>query len=250
MKLLYLSKDKVLGSFLSALIADNLSFNLHQEKIIFSENNHFIKILNNLSNLNSILLYNSSIEQHRLTIELFPLIIYSYENRETLAIINQLKKEQKTIEILIIIVNLILSDRINFDAPIQQIIDNLEHQDLSIIDRLNQLDRILKNKETFSIVNEIFKPDFDEESQEIYQALYIFLSNPYTIENSLQRSQYFSQKTQETMILSGYLLGLYHGYSKLPYQWYNTLKLICEKNEIEILTEKLVAQWQGKMDNI
>ncbi|WP_017295337.1 hypothetical protein [Geminocystis herdmanii] len=242
MKLLYLSKDKVLGSFVTALIADNLSSNLHQEKIIFSENNHFINLLNNIYNLNSILQYNSSIE-------LFPLMIYSYENRETLEIINQLKKEQKAIEILIIIVNLILVDRINFDEPIQQIIEHLETKDISIINNLNQLDRILKNQETLTIVNEIFNTEFDIELQEIYQALYIFFSNPYHLENSLQRSQYFVKKTQETIILSGYLLGLYHGYSKLPYQWHNILNLNPENTEIEILTEKLVAQWQGKMEN-
>lgn len=242
MKLLYLSKDKVLGSFFTALIADNFSSNINQKKIIFSENNHFIRILNHLSNLNSFLQYNSAIE-------LFPLIIYSYENREILPIINQLKKQQKTIEVLIIIVNLILSDRTNFDTPIQEIINHLNNQDLSIIDSLNKLDRILKNKATFSIVNEIFKTEFELETTEIYQALYIFLSNPYTIKNSLQRSQYFPQKTQETMILSGYLLGLYHGYSNLPDQWHNTLKLNPQNTEIETLTEKLVAQWQGKMEN-
>jgi hypothetical protein len=242
MKLLYLSKDKVLGSFFTALMADNLSSNIDQEKIIFRENNHFSKSINNFFNLTSIL-------QDKSSIELFPFIIYSYENKETLEIIKQLKKQQKTIEILIIIVNLILVDRINFDDPIQQIINHLETPDLSIINNLNQLDRILKNKETFSIVHEIFKTDFHPESLEIYQALYIFLSNPYTLENSLQRSQYFSQKTQETMILSGYLLGLYHGYSNLPYQWHNILKLNQKNTEIEILTEKLLAQWQGKMDN-
>jgi hypothetical protein len=236
-----LSKDKLLGSFLTALIADNLSSNINNQKK-FSENNHFIKILNNLSNLNFIFQYNSSIE-------LFPLMIYSYENRQTLEIINQLKKQQKSMEVLIIIINLILSDRINFDDPIPQIINHLETPNLSIINNLNQLDRILKNKETFSIVHEIFKTDFHPISQEIYQGLYIFFSNPHDLKNSLQRSQYFSHKTQETMILSGYLLGLYHGYHNLPYQWHNILKPNPETIEIEILTEKLVAQWRGKMDN-
>ncbi len=247
MKLSYLSKDKVLGSFLTALIADNLSSNLNREKIVFSENNHFIKILNNIFNLNSIFEDKSSIAQRRFTIELFPLIIYSYENTETIAIIEQLKKQDKSIEVLIIIVNLILSDRLNFDNPIQQIIDHLDN--LSLINSLSKRDRILKTKETFTIINETFKTDFELENKEIYQALYIFLSNPYDIENSLQRSQYFSQQTQETMILSGYLLGLYHGYHNLPYKWHNILKINPENNEIETLTEKLVAHWQGKMDN-
>lgn len=254
MKLLYLSKDKVLGSFLTALIADNLSSNLNLEKIVFSENNHFIKILNNIFNLNSIFEDKSSIEQRRFMIaqrhfmiELFPLIIYSYENTETLAIIEQLKKQDKSIEVLIIIVNLILRDQLNFDDPLPQIIDHLEN--LSLINSLNKLDQILKTKETFTIINETFKTDFELENKEIYQALYIFLSNPYDIENSLQRSQYFSQQTQETMILSGYLLGLYHGYHNLPYKWHNILKINPENNEIETLTEKLVAHWQGKMDN-
>lgn len=248
MKLLYLSKDKILGSFLTAFIADNLSSNINTQQK-FSENNHFIKILNNLSSLDSILQYKSSIMTQHCTIELFPLIIYSYENRETLEIINQLKKQQQTLEILIILIHLILVDQINFNAPIQQIIDHLKTQDITIINNLNKLDQILKKKETFTIINEIFKTDFKLEAKEIYQALYIFFTNPYTIENSLQRSQYFSQKTQETMILSGYLLGLYHGYHNLPYQWHNILKLNSENTEIEILTEKLVAHWQGKMDN-
>lgn len=240
MKLLYLSKDKVLGSFLTALIADNLSTNLHQKKIIFSETNHFINLLNNIYKLNYIFQYSS-------LVELFPFIIYSYENQETLAIIEQLKKQDESIEVLIIIVNLILSDRLNFDDPLQQIIDHLEN--ISIINSLHKLDRILKTRETFTIINETFKTDFELENKEIYQALYIFLSNPYNIEDSLQRSQYFSQKTQETMILSGYLLGLYHGYHNLPYKWHNILKLNPENTEIETLTEKLVAHWQGKIDN-
>lgn len=248
MKLLYLSKDRVLGSFFTALIADNLSSNINRnQKNFFSENNHFVKILNHIFNLNFIFEGKSLIAQYHLIIELFPLIIYSYENRQNTTIIEQLKKQDKSIEVLIIIVNLILSDQLNFDNPLPQIIDHLEN--LSLINSFNKLDRILKTKKTFTIINETFKTDFELENKEIYQALYIFFSNPYDIENSLQRSQYVSEKTQETMILSGYLLGLYHGYSNLPYQWHHILKLNPENKEIERLTEKLVAHWQGKMDN-
>ncbi|MGI0480043.1 hypothetical protein ACN4EE_04555 [Geminocystis sp. CENA526] len=239
MGLVYLSKNKVLGCFFSALIADNL---INKSDYLLEQLPIFLNNINKFNNL-------TNFEENISFISLFPLIVYSYQNAETKEIIEQWQNQQPTLEILVIIVNLILSKKLNLNEPIKQIINHLNTQDSSLINSLDRLDRTLSNKETLTVIETIFKDNFALESVAIYQTLYLFFSNPYALENCLQRSLYFSQKIQETTILTGYLLGLYHGYSNLSSEWLNTIKLNPKTKEIKTLTEKLVAKWQGKMDN-
>lgn len=262
MTLIYLSSDKILGSFITALIAQNLTNNRDSNFINLENNNNLLilafnilKDLTNDLNVDEKLLANQckDLIASEISIALFSLIIYTYQNPEKLAIILDnccgSKVNQESIKIFIIMVNLILSQQLEFKKITPQIMAYLDDKKQEIINHLRFIDEMIINRQPLKEVNNIFKENFKEDSLAIYQSLYAFFSYPYHLENSLQRSTYFAQQSQATTILTGYLLGLYHGYIHIPYSLRSQLKLNPKIREIEILTEKLVANWQGKMDN-
>ncbi|BAQ63980.1 hypothetical protein [Geminocystis sp. NIES-3709] len=251
MTLIYLSTDKVLGSFATALIGQNLGNDRDVNIGILDDNYSFLmrsfEILNSLINNHKIdRLFTAS----KSTIEIFPLIIYSYQNIEILdIIINEEKHNKYNVKILTTLVNIILSKSLEFNSLTSQIIPYLDQENSKIFNHFKLIDKLIVNKCSLTKINEIFKQNFEEDSIAIYQSLYSFFSNTYNLKNSLQRSIYFDQQFQETAILTGYLLGLYHGYRNIPYQWRRSIELNPKIKQIEMLSKKLVANWQGKMDN-
>lgn len=262
MTLIYLSSDKILGSFIAALIAQSLTNNRGNNFINLDNNNNSLAIAfdvlkslakDGLIDKNLLVNQGKNLSGSEILIAFFPLIIYTYQNSEKLAIILDnccgSKVNQDSIKVFIIVVNLILSQQLEFKKITPQIMAYLDDKKQEIISHLQLIDEMIINRQPLTEVDNIFKENFKEDSLAIYQSLYAFFSYPYHLENSLQRSTYFAQQSQATAILTGYLLGLYHGYIHIPYSLRSQLKLNPKIREIEILTEKLVANWQGKMDN-
>lgn len=262
MTLIYLSSDKMLGSFITALIAQNLTNNRGNNFTNLDNNNNSLtiafEVLKGLTKdgiIDEKLLVNQcqNLSASEILIALFPLIIYSYQNSEKLAIILDnccgSKVNQDSINVFIIVVNLILSQQLELKKITPQIMAYLEDKKQEIINHLQFIDEMIINQQPLTEVDNIFKENFKEDSLAIYQSLYAFFSYPSHLENSLQRSTYFAQQSQATAILTGYLLGLYHGYLNISYQWRKSIEFDSKKQEIEKLTQKLVARWQGKMDN-
>lgn len=262
MTLIYLSFDKILGSLTTALIGKNLTN--YSDKNPIHLDNHYspltiafdvLKSLTDNQIIEEKLLVNQCryLNSNEISIAFFPLIIYNYHNPEKLALIIDnycnSKVNQDSIKVFAIIVNLILSQQLEFKKITPQIIVNLESKKEEIINYLHLIDKMINYHQPLIEVDKIFNDNFNQDSLAIYQSLYIFLCQPYPLENSLKRSAYFSQQSESTIILTGYLLGLYHGYLNIPYQLRRKQELQTKIKEIEKLTKKLVAQWQGKMDN-
>ncbi|NCO75340.1 MAG: hypothetical protein GW795_03155 [Cyanobacteria bacterium] len=266
MSLLFLPSDKVLGSFITAFIGKNL-VNQHSN---FIKNNHdsfslACQLLQYLAiNNYQFQLFWQTQSQHffpsDIAIAMFPLMIYNYHNpkilEKELAIISNNyslgKIEEDSIKIIITIVNLILTNELEFS----EIIGNLTKGKDEIKNYLQLIEEFIKNHAPLTQVEEKLSTNIPKNLLSIYQSIYCFFSFPDNLKISLQRSSYFAQESEATAILTGYLLGLYHGYINIPYQWRTEINFTSspiESNlkikEIEILTEKLVANWQGKMDN-
>ncbi len=273
MTLLHLSFDKILGSFFTALIAEGLTNN-GDKNIVMLGNNYYpltivFDILKSLTDdviIDEQLLVSQfkNLSATEISIALFPSIIYNYQSPEKLAqqlaIISEngcySKVSEDGVIVFIIIVNLILSKQLELKQITPQIMPYLEDKKQETINHLQLIDKMIIDKHLLTEVDCIFRQKFRKDFQGIYQGLYSFFSYPSNFENSLLRSTYFSQESQSTAILTGYLLGLYHGYLNIPHQWRlhssppsSQIQLNPKIKEIVILTKKLVANWQGKMDN-
>lgn len=240
MKLFCLSYAQVSGSLINALIADffvnNLSHNQgSNDNIFFDKIIHTFNYILNLDRLDYPY-------PNKTVLDLFPFIIYSYENDDRLDILNDLDNND---HLIIPLVYYLLEHQNYQDIDIPKFII---HQP-NLYDNLTEVDRLVKNRVTLSKAEKILSENYPQEKLYIYQALYNFFSHPYHIEISLKRSLYFSHQTKETAILTGYLLGLYRGYFNIPQSWLFFPELKDEIREIERLSNKLVAQWAGKIDN-
>lgn len=262
MTLIYLSQDKILGSFVSALIGQKLTQNSNENPTNLDYNyplNISFEILKDLVN-HKIIDENLFIDKVKnldtidTIISIFPWIIYNYQNNEKLIIITNnfhdlIKVNQNGINLFINIINLILNQGLKSKIMTFDTILSLKDKNESINDYLLLINEMIIKQQPLTEVDNIFKQNIPKDSLALYQSLYAFFSNLYNFESSLNRTIYFSQQSQATSILTGYLLGLYHGYIHIPYQWRSQIKLDSQIAEIHQLTQKLVAQWQGKIDN-
>jgi len=251
MELIYISKDKVFACFFCGFISQILAQNYHKSvdntlNIIsfLKQIIHFIQSSIN----NNDLIFIKNFNNYDDLLELFPLILYSYHHQNILEIIKKFNNSQHLL-LLNKVITAILARKIDSEYSIEPIIKRLNNDNLQTDNYLQLLTETITKKISFIEVNQLFSEKIEEQYREIYQALYIFFSNPYDIEKSLQRSLYFSTKSEETTVLTGHLLGLYHGYFNLPYHWTISPEFQAKKQEIAILVDRLVALWQGKMDN-
>ncbi|BAQ62206.1 hypothetical protein GM3708_2612 [Geminocystis sp. NIES-3708] len=261
MTLIYLSQDKILGSFVSAFIGQKLTQNSNKNLINLDYDyplnitfDILKNIVNNTNDQNLFINKIKNLETIDTLICIFPWIIYHYQNTEKLIVIrnnySDLKVNLNSINLFINIINLILNQGLKsnkimtFDSVV-----SLKNKNETINDYLLLINQMIIKCQPLTEVDKIFKQNIPEDSLALYQSLYAFFSTIYNFESSLKRTLYFSQQSQATSILTGYFLGLYHGYIHIPYQWRSQIKLNSQIAEINQLTQKLVAQWQGKIDN-
>ncbi|MBL1210045.1 ADP-ribosylglycohydrolase family protein [Geminocystis sp. GBBB08] len=274
--MLYLSSVMIQGSLITGLIGSNLTknkdkYSLNELSFSAFEVPLFIlkSIINNpiidlksfdkqlKQNQNGLFKNNYAIASSELVITFFPLLIYNYQNfsefSDELKLFKRIflpsKLNDNSLDIFIVMINLIVNKQLNFISISSQVISDLNTNDEKNINQLKLIDELITNHLPLVKVEEKLSLNVDEDSLAICQSIYSFFSFPHNIENCLKRSTYFSQQSEKTAILTGYLLGLYHGYPNIPYQWRKSLELNPKIKEIEILTQKLVANWQGKMDN-
>lgn len=259
MTLIYLSQDKILGSFIMAMISQKLTQNNHDNLLNLHYNyplNVSIDIFRNIAN-DTIIDENILLNKIKILdpidtiITIFPLIIYQYHH-EKLVILdnsNELTQHKNTINIFINIIYLLLTkepknNKINLNDLIF-----LADKNQNIINYFTLINTMIINHQLLTEVEQIFQNNIPVDDLAFSQSLYSFFSNLSNIKSSLKRSIYFSHQSQKTAILTGYLLGLYHGYLNIPYEWRKQIKSSSWMIEINQLTQKLVARWQGKIHN-
>lgn len=263
-ELICLEESQIFGALTSAKIACNLVI---PQKDLFDFKQYIplefnLRIINKIINLNleNELVLTEDLREEiaclndtEKTIALFSLIVYCYKNTSKLEQElnklfnkNQQKKYFKHFKLVAIVIFMIIENKLNWQNIFNEIYQKFEGK--------NQLlENLVMSKLTLSEVEEelINSPILSSANRGIYQALYSFLTMNYSWEISLQRSSQFSQKKEETTILTGLLLGLHHGYWNIPFSWRNRLKAYQENemSKIENLSQQLVARWQGKLDN-
>ncbi len=262
---IYLEYSQVFGSLVSSLIAFKLTKNNLEieEYLPLQICFYLLEDITNRSQYNLDIIIQKfgqqihDFNESQITIALFPLILYHSQNLTQLEIelnlITQnlsLKPEQlDSIKIYIILVILITEKKLinenlffNIKAKLEEVEeDNILFSNLELIKQLIEQKLTLLEIETKFL--EIIKLD----NLAIYQALYSFLSLPNNLEISLSRSSQFKYYQTETVVLTGFLLGLKNGYLTIPYQWRKTIEQEESVSKISILSDKLVAKWQGKL---
>jgi hypothetical protein len=207
-----------------------------------------------------------------MAIALYPLIIYCYKNdyrleQELETIINYSSSKDRLLNDLRIfteVIYLILDKKIEKERIISPINSQIDSDKIESIRLIQFIETAIEQKLPLTKVEEklIAQELYSYPNLGIYQALYSFFCLPENWEISLSRSKQFSQQQLVTSILTGLLLGLYHGYLGIPNHWRKKIsskKIGNQKSvdshfvsyilNLENISHKLVARWQGKLDN-
>ncbi len=184
-------------------------------------------------------------------IALMPLTVYRHENtkklEEDLVNISKLwlncSSTYEDLRIWSLFVTLV----INQNTINSQIINQLSRHSQTESSQKNL--QIIKDCLTKKSTLQQLQSQLEIESQSlvIYQAIYSFLSIPEYFEISLLKSTRIGGQSHTVTILTGFLLGLYHGYLNIPLIWRKYLELlpIVREEKIDQLSKNFLHTWQG-----
>lgn len=267
MSLIYLQESEIEASFLMAIYALNMGSNLGKNcdlssvesiplNIAFSMLNHlsmereindeFYRKIRNEYNI-----YPDSLSLSEGAIAFFPLFLFYYGDNSNLDEKLELIKNDyftsntnlNSWKILIITINLILQKQLKIDNIALQIVSFLEKYTLEELEAIKIVEHLIREKIYLTEAEKILQAKIDNHELGIYQALYSFLCLPNNIPMSLSRSKQFTHKQETTRILTGFLLGLYNGYSSI----YSFVNFTYQEKAFEQIIDQFVAQWRGKI---
>ncbi|MTF37620.1 hypothetical protein [Cyanobacterium aponinum] len=267
MSLIYLQESKIEASFLIAIYAlnmgDNLGTTLDLSSVEFIPLKIAFSVLNHLSVereindefhqkiYNEYSIYPDSLSLSEGAIAFFPLFLFYYGDNRNLDKKLELIKDNyfssntnlNSWKILIIITNLILRKKLEIDKITLQTVSFLEQYTLEELEAIKIVEHLIREKIYLTEAEKILQAKIDNHELGIYQALYSFLCLPNNIPMSLSRSKQFIHQQETTRILTGFLLGLYNGYSPI----YSFVNFTYQEKAFEQIIDQFVAQWRGKI---
>lgn len=184
-------------------------------------------------------------------IALFPLFLYFYGDSHNLEqVLEKIKTNHfssnfsvNSWKILVIVINLIIEKKINNTSISQDITSYLEEYQEEDISEIKLIEELINKRIYLTQAEEILRENIEQNSLGIYQSIYNFYCLPHNSKITLLRSQQFTNSQETTRVLTGFLLGLNHGYA--PILSLGDIKY--QGKTIDKIVEKFVAQWQGKL---